>query len=70
MYGDPTLIRDHVVKLRLNDHEAALVNAIVDYTGQQKAALLRELLIEKASSVLAGLNDAGAKSHTEVPARA
>lgn len=53
MYSDPSLIRDHVVKLRLNDSEAKLVDAIVEYTGQQKAALLRELLLEQARLVLA-----------------
>lgn len=54
MYTDPSLIRDHVVKLRLNENEARLIDAIVDYTGQQKAALLRELLLEQARLVLAG----------------
>jgi hypothetical protein len=48
MYADPTLIRDHVVKIRLNDQEAELINAWVNYTGQQKAALLREMLLEQA----------------------
>lgn len=54
MYSDPSLIREHVVKIRLNDREAALVDALVNYTGQQKAALLRELLLEQAQFVLAG----------------
>lgn len=57
MYSDPSLIRDHVVKLRLNDNEAALVEALVNYTGQQKASLLRELLLEQAQMVLAGQAD-------------
>lgn len=48
MYADPSLIRDHVIKLRLNDQEAALIDAWVNYTGQQKAALLREMLLEQA----------------------
>jgi uncharacterized protein YpbB len=48
MYADPALIRDHVVKIRLNDQEAELINAWVNYTGQQKAALLREMLLEQA----------------------
>jgi hypothetical protein len=54
MYADPSLIREHVVKLRLNETEAELVDAIVNYTGQQKAPLLRELLLESARLVLAG----------------
>lgn len=54
MYADPSLIREHVVKLRLNDNEAELLDAVVNYTGQQKAPLLRELLLEHARLVLAG----------------
>lgn len=48
MYADPALIREHVVKIRLNDNEADLINAWVNYTGQQKAVLLREMLLEQA----------------------
>jgi hypothetical protein len=71
MYADPSLIRDHVVKLRLNDGEAALVDALVAYTGQQKAAFLRELLLEQARSVLAGEADvASTGAAMEVPAAA
>jgi len=55
-YADPSLIRDHVVKLRLNDNEAALIDAWVQYTGQQKATLLREMLLEQATLNM-GLND-------------
>lgn len=55
MYADPSLIRDHVVKLRLNDREAELINAWVNYTGQQKATLLREMLLEQARLDLAGM---------------
>lgn len=54
MYSDPALIREHVVKLRLNDTEADLIDALVNYTGQQKAPLLRELLLEQARLVLTG----------------
>lgn len=48
MYADPSLIREHVVKLSFNDREAELINAWVNYTGQQKAAFLREMLLEQA----------------------
>jgi hypothetical protein len=48
MYTDPSLIREHTVKLSFNDREADLINAWVAYTGQQKAALLREMLLEQA----------------------
>lgn len=62
MYADPANIRDHVVKIRLNDNESDLVNAWVNYTGQQKAALLREMILEQARLDLAAM---GAES--EVP---
>ncbi len=48
MYADPSLIREHVVKVRFNDLEADLVNAWINYSGQQKAVLLRELILEQA----------------------
>ena len=60
MYADPALIREHVVKLRFNDSEFDLIEALVNYTGQQKAALLRELLLEQASLVLVGEANYGA----------
>lgn len=66
MYADPTLIRDHVVKIRLNDTEAELINAWVNYTGQQKAALLREMLLEQARLDMAA-NFAPVPSQSEVP---
>lgn len=68
MYTDPSLIRDHVVKLRLNDQECALIDAWVNYTGQQKATLLREMLLEQASLDMAQLTASGA-AH-EVPQQA
>ncbi len=41
MYSDPTLIRRHTVKVRFNEREAALVDALVTYTGEEKAAFIR-----------------------------
>lgn len=63
-YADPALIRDHVVKLRLNDNEAALIDAWVQYTGQQKATLLREMLLEQAALDM-GMNGAPTEQHNE-----
>jgi hypothetical protein len=66
-YTDPSLIREHVVKLRLNDQEADLINAWVNYTGQQKAVLLREMLLKQAQLDMAqeflglGANTEGAQ---------
>jgi alpha-mannosidase len=54
MYADPSKIRDNVVKVRLNDAEAQLLDALVTYTGEQKASLIRELLLEQAHRVLFG----------------
>jgi hypothetical protein len=62
MYADPALVREHVVKLRLNDTEAELIDALVNYTGQQKAPLLRDLLLEQARMVLTGEANYGAAS--------
>lgn len=52
MYADPTLIRRHTVALRFNDKEAALVDALVNYTGAEKAAYLRDLVLTMAIQVL------------------
>ena len=57
MYSDPTKIRSHVTKIRLSDEEEKLIQAYVDYTGEQKAVLLRELILEAAASSL-GFNNA------------
>ena len=66
MYADPSLIREHVVKIRLNDNEAELINAWVNYTGQQKAVLLRDMLLEQAALDM-GINAAPMIAVNEVP---
>lgn len=48
MYADPSLIRDKTVKLSFNDLEDNLIQAWVDYHGAQKAAFIRELVLEQA----------------------
>jgi hypothetical protein len=52
MYTDPALIRRHAVKLSFNDNEAALIDAYVRYTGEEKAAFLRALILDRAAEVL------------------
>lgn len=69
MYTDPSLIREHVVKLRLNENEADLIDAWVKYTGQQKAVLLREMLLEQARLDM-GFDSALQPAANEVPQRA
>jgi hypothetical protein len=59
MYSDPTLIRKHKVKLSLSDREQALLDALCAYTGEQKATLLREMLLERALDVLHGDANSG-----------
>lgn len=51
MYSDPTNIRNHVIKIRLNDKENALIEALANYTGQQKSSLARELLMKSAEEI-------------------
>ncbi len=52
MYADPTRIRNHVVKVRLNDEEARLIRALTDFTGEQQAPLIRDLILERAMEIL------------------
>ena len=57
MYADPSLIRDNPIRVNFNDAEADLVDALVKYTGQQRAVLIRELILEQAKLILAGQAD-------------
>lgn len=52
MYQDPKRIRKHRVAINLDDYEAALINALVDYTGTDRAGLLRQMLIAQAEAAL------------------
>lgn len=60
MYADPALIRDKTVKVSFNDLENDLIQAWVNYHGGQKAAFIRELLLEQARLDL-GLDLAGSE---------
>jgi hypothetical protein len=64
MYADPSLIRDVIIPVRLNDAEAELLDAVVKYTGQQKSTLMRELFLEQARLVLMGQGDIGVAGQT------
>lgn len=46
MYADPRNIRDHVVKVRLNEHEVELLHALSNYNRSQPAVLARDLLLD------------------------
>lgn len=52
MYSDPSLLRKYRVNLSFNDREAALVRALCDYTGEETAAFIRSLVLERAEEVL------------------
>lgn len=52
MYSDPTLLRNHRVNLSFNDREHALVRALCDYTGEEAAAFIRNLVLERVEEVL------------------
>lgn len=58
MYADPSLIRENFVKLSFNDLEHDLIQAWVNYRGGQKAAFLRDMVLEQARIEL-GLDAAG-----------
>ena len=45
MYDDPTHIRSHEIKVRLNDEELALVNALARFNQRQRAVFMRELVM-------------------------
>jgi hypothetical protein len=57
MYADPALIRNNPIRVNFNDAEADLISALVNYTGQQRAVLIRELILEQARLVLSGQAD-------------
>lgn len=59
MYADPSKIRDRVIRVRLSEEEDDLLDAITRYTGGQKSTLMRELFLESAKAVLAGMADIG-----------
>lgn len=52
MYQDPKRIRKNRVSLNLDDYEAALIQALVDYTGTDRSSLMRQMLIAQAETVL------------------
>lgn len=62
MYANPSLIRKHTIKLSLNEKESALVNALCDFTGEEKAALLRELILSRAAELLGHVGESGASA--------
>ena len=52
MYQDPKRIRKNRVSINLDDYEAALIQALVDYTGSDRASLLRQMLVSQIETIL------------------
>lgn len=52
MYPDAKRIRKHRATLSLDDYEQDLINALVNYTGMEKAQLLRALAMTEARELL------------------
>jgi hypothetical protein len=46
MYADPSHIRDNEVKVRLNDQELAVVEALAQFNQRQRAVFVRDLMLE------------------------
>lgn len=56
MYADPTHVRDNPIKVRLNDEEYAVIEALARINKRQPAAFARELLMTGVE-LLAKSND-------------
>lgn len=53
MYRDPAKIRKHPVRLRFSDEEYRLIQALTDYSGEQQAVILREIILDHAMEIIA-----------------
>ncbi len=52
MYQDSNRIRGRRVSINLDEYEARLIDALVDYTGCQHSTLLRQLALAEARQLL------------------
>ena len=52
MYQDPKRVRTRYSALNLDQYEAQLIDALVDYTGIERATLLRKLVLKEALETL------------------
>lgn len=67
MYQDPKRVRRPYARINLDEYEARLIDALVDYTGTERAALLRQLVLKEA---LESLGVADLHGTATMPARA
>lgn len=56
MHQDTRRIRSRYAAINLDDYEAKVIDALVDYTGISKATLLRQLVLKEALETL-GVGD-------------
>ncbi len=61
MYQDPKRVRTRYGTINLDQYGRRLIDALVDYTGIDKAVLLRQLVMKEALETL-GIPDLG--THT------
>lgn len=52
MHQDTRRIRSRYAAINLDDYEAKLIDALVDYSGMSKATLLRQLVLKEALDTL------------------
>lgn len=52
MYTNTKGLREHEIKIRLNEEEAEMINGLVHLLGTQKAVFVREMAIEHIKSKL------------------
>jgi len=57
MYADPALLRQRPVRINFNDSERKLIDALTEYTGEQRAVLIRRLILDQAARILSGEAD-------------
>lgn len=51
MYAEPTHLRNKVIKVRLNEDERDLVDALARINKTQPAVLLRDLVLERLEAL-------------------
>ncbi|WP_447555669.1 hypothetical protein [Vreelandella sp. EE22] len=56
MHQDTRRIRHRYAAINLDEYEAKLIDALVDYTGMSRATLLRQLVLKEALDTL-GVGD-------------
>jgi len=69
MYADTKRLRNHRVTINLDEYEAAVINALVNYTGTPPSTLLRQMLFAQAEETLLPTHQMMNGSGTETKAQ-